>query len=40
LEPLIVMLEQCAAAGLKSYAPYTVNPRPYDVYNVQNKLGI
>ena len=23
-------------AGLKSYAPYTVNPRPYDVYNVQN----
>jgi hypothetical protein len=36
LESLIVMLEQCAAAGLKSYAPYTVNPRPYDVYNVQN----
>ncbi|WP_191964814.1 aconitase X [Synechococcus sp. RSCCF101] len=36
LESLIVMLEECAAAGLKSYAPYTVNPRPYDVYNVQN----
>jgi predicted aconitase len=36
LESLIIMLEQCAAAGLKSYAPYTVNPRPYDVYNVQN----
>jgi predicted aconitase len=36
LESLIVMLEQCAAAGLKAYAPYTVNPRPYDVYNVQN----
>lgn len=36
LESLIAMLEECAAAGLKSYAPYTVNPRPYDVYNVQN----
>jgi len=36
LESLIIMLEQCAAAGLKAYAPYTVNPRPYDVYNVQN----
>ena len=33
---LIDMLQQCAEAGLKSYAPYTVNPRPYDVYNVQN----
>ena len=36
LESLIDMLEQCAKAGLKAYAPYTVNPRPYDVYNVQN----
>ncbi len=36
LESLIIMLEQCAEAGLTSYAPYTVNPRPYDVYNVQN----
>jgi hypothetical protein len=33
---MIKMLDQCARAGLKSYAPYTVNPRPYDVYNVQN----
>ena len=33
---LLDMLEACAKAGLKSYAPYTVNPRPYDVYNVQN----
>ena len=33
---LIDILQQCAKAGLKSYAPYTVNPRPYDVYNVQN----
>lgn len=36
LEPIINLLEECANAGLKSYAPYTVNPRPYDVYNVQN----
>ena len=36
LASLIDMLQQCADAGLKSYAPYTVNPRPYDVYNVQN----
>jgi hypothetical protein len=33
---MIRMLDECAKAGLKSYAPYTVNPRPYDVYNVQN----
>jgi predicted aconitase len=33
---MIKMLDECAKAGLKSYAPYTVNPRPYDVYNVQN----
>ena len=36
LSAIIDMLEQCAQAGLKAYAPYTVNPRPYDVYNVQN----
>ena len=36
LGSLIDMLDQCAQAGLKSYATYTVNPRPYDVYNVQN----
>jgi hypothetical protein len=36
MESLIDMLNECADAGLKSYAPYTVNPRPYDVYNVQN----
>ena len=33
---MIRMLDECAKAGLKSYAPYTVNPRPYDVYQVQN----
>jgi predicted aconitase len=36
MSSMIDMLQQCAEAGLKSYAPYTVNPRPYDVYNVQN----
>lgn len=38
MKSLIKMLDQCAKAGLKSYAPYTVNPRPYDVYNVQNNV--
>ena len=36
LGSLIKMLDECAKAGLKSYAPYTVNPRPYDAFNVQN----
>jgi predicted aconitase len=36
MSSMIKMLDECAKAGLKSYAPYTVNPRPYDVYNVQN----
>jgi hypothetical protein len=36
LLPAINMLSECADAGLKSYAPYTVNPRCYDVYNVMN----
>ena len=36
MKSMIKMLDKCAKAGLKSYAPYTVNPRPYDVYNVQN----
>ncbi|MEP3342534.1 MAG: aconitase X, partial [Hyphomicrobiales bacterium] len=36
LGSIIDLLAECADAGLKSYAPYTVNPRPYDVYNVQN----
>ncbi len=38
MKSMIEMLDQCARAGLKSYAPYTVNPRPYDVYNVNNNL--
>ncbi len=36
MSSMIDMLDQCADAGLKSYATFTVNPRPYDVYNVQN----
>ena len=39
LGSMIKMLDQCAEAGLKSYAPYTVNPRPYDCWNVQNNLA-
>ena len=38
LNSMIKMLDECAKAGLKSYAPYTVNPRPYDAYNVQNNV--
>jgi predicted aconitase len=36
MEALIKIFDECADAGLKAYAPYTVNPRPYDVYNVNN----
>ena len=36
LLPMIKMFQECADAGLKAYAPYTVNPRCYDVYNVEN----
>ena len=36
MAPLIKIFNECAEAGLKAYAPYTVNPRPYDVYNVNN----
>ncbi|MBW1789286.1 MAG: DUF521 domain-containing protein [Deltaproteobacteria bacterium] len=36
MSPLIKIFDECAKAGLKAYAPYTVNPRPYDVYNVNN----
>ena len=34
LAPIINIFKECADAGLKSYAPYTVNPRPFDLYNV------
>ncbi|GAG18868.1 unnamed protein product, partial [marine sediment metagenome] len=36
MKPMIKLFQECADAGLKSYAPYTVNPRCYDVYNVNN----
>ena len=36
MKPMIKLFQQCADAGLKTYAPYTVNPRCYDLYNVNN----
>jgi hypothetical protein len=36
MEPMIKLFQECADAGLKTYAPYTVNPRCYDLYNVNN----
>ena len=33
---MIKLFQECADAGLKTYAPYTVNPRCYDLYNVNN----
>jgi predicted aconitase len=36
MKPMIDLFQECADAGLKSYVPYTVNPRCYDVYNVNN----
>lgn len=38
LLPVINMLQECADAGLKAYAPYTVNPRCFDLYNVENNV--
>jgi predicted aconitase len=37
MAPMIEVFEKCADEGLKSYAPFTVNPRPFDLYNVQNQ---
>jgi hypothetical protein len=34
LKPIIELFAQCADAGLKAYAPYTINPRPFDLYGV------
>lgn len=34
MEPMISMFMECADGGMTAYAPYTVNPTPYDVYNV------
>jgi hypothetical protein len=35
LEPVIDIFNECADAGLKAYAPYTIDPRPNDFYNVE-----
>ncbi|MBQ0816978.1 MAG: DUF521 domain-containing protein [Methyloceanibacter sp.] len=35
MSPLIELFTECADEGLKAYAPYTVNPRPHDLYNVE-----
>jgi len=35
MAPLIKIFTECADEGLKAYAPYTINPRPFDLYNVQ-----
>ena len=37
MEPLVKAFTECADAGLKAYAPYTINPRPFDLYNVQTE---
>jgi predicted aconitase len=38
MKSMIAMFDECAKAGLKSYAPFTVNPRPYDLYNLNNNV--
>jgi len=35
MKSIIDVFDQCADEGLKSYAPFTVNPRPFDLYNVE-----
>ncbi len=35
VQPLLDVFTECADAGLKTYQPYTINPRPFDLYNVQ-----
>lgn len=37
--PMIKLFQACADAGLKTYAPYTVNPRCYDLYNLNNNAA-
>jgi hypothetical protein len=33
MDSCLTIFERCADAGLKAYAPYTINPRPWDLYN-------
>ena len=35
MESMLKIFQSCADAGLKSYAAYTINPRPWDLYNVE-----
>jgi hypothetical protein len=35
MKSIIDVFNTCADEGLKSYAPFTVNPRPFDLYNVE-----
>jgi hypothetical protein len=35
VKPIVDILNTCADAGLKTYAPYTMDPRPYDFDNVE-----
>jgi predicted aconitase len=35
--PIIDIFNECADAGLKAYAPYTIDPRPNDLYNLETE---
>ncbi len=35
MQSIIDVFTTCADEGLTSYAPFTVNPRPFDLYNVE-----
>jgi len=35
MKSIIDVFNICADEGLKTYAPFTINPRPFDLYNVQ-----
>jgi predicted aconitase len=37
MKSIIDVLNTCADEGLKTYAPFTVNPRPFDLYNVETQ---
>jgi predicted aconitase len=37
MKSIIDIFNTCADEGLKSYAPFTVNPRPFDLYNVETQ---
>jgi predicted aconitase len=37
VQPIVDILNDCADAGLKTYAPYTMDPRPYDFDNVETE---